>query len=314
MGKNVSMNIFYEDSELQVYRTSYLWMASTKDNGKTWSAPQILNELKGENEKFLGFGPGRGYVIQNGEHAGRILIPVYSTADGQGERSSVIYSDDNGKVWKRGPVTTLTNNASVNPGKTSEAQFVELPDGTVRMYARGVTGYLGYADSVDGITYGEFKEDPQLAYCGNSMVSVINYSEMIDGKPALILSCPEHRENRKDGIIRIGLIHENEGSNLAEKYTVDWKYRYEVNRDEFIYSCLTELPDKRIGLLYETHVDNGAPMNYAEYQLSELLKEEESVIQSVTIFPKQPKPGDEITAIVTLKNLRQMQTSLLLLH
>jgi len=300
-GKNVSMNIFYEDSELQVYRTSYLWMASTKDNGKTWSAPQILNELKGENEKFLGFGPGRGYVIQNGEHAGRILIPVYSTADGQGERSSVIYSDDNGKVWKRGPVTTLTNNASVNPGKTSEAQFVELPDGTVRMYARGVTGYLGYADSVDGITYGEFKEDPQLAYCGNSMVSVINYSEMIDGKPALILSCPEHRENRKDGIIRIGLIHENEGSNLAEKYTVDWKYRYEVNRDEFIYSCLTELPDKRIGLLYETHVDNGAPMNYAEYQLSELLKEEESVIQSVTIFPKQPKPGDEITAIVTLK-------------
>ena len=300
-GTRVPMNIFYEDAELQVYRTSYLWMASSSDGGKTWSAPQILNDLKLEAESFLGFGPGRGYVISRGEYEGRILIPVYSTEGSRGERSSVIYSDDNGKTWERGPATTVTNDAALNPGKTSEAQFVELPDGTIRMYARGTTGYVGYSDSADGVNYGPFKEDPQLAYCGNSMVSVINYSKTVDGKPALILSCPEHRENRKDGIIRIGLISENTDPSSAEKYTVDWKYRYEVNRDEFIYSCLTELPDGDIGLLYETHVDNGAPMNYAEYTLEELLVEEDSVIDSVELSPSQPEPGDEIRVSVTLR-------------
>lgn len=298
-GKNVPMNIFYEDSELQVYRTSYLWMASSKDGGKTWSSPQILNELKDKDEKFLGFGPGRGHVIQKGKFAGRILIPVYSTVAGRGERASVLYSDDNGITWKKGPVTTLTTSESLNPGKTSEAQFVELPDGSVRMYARGTTGYVGYADSEDGITYGAFKEDPQLAYCGNSMVSVINYSKTIEGKPVLILSSPEHREIRKNGVMRIGLINEN--TDGSEKYTVDWKYRYEINRDEFIYSCLTELPDGNIGLLYETHVDNGAPMNYAEYRLQDVLQEEDSAIEKIVISPKNPKPGDEITATVTLK-------------
>mgnify|MGYP001629417225 CR=1 FL=1 len=298
-GKNVPMNIFYEDSELQVYRTSYLWMASSKDGGKTWSSPQILNELKDKDEKFLGFGPGRGHVIQKGKFAGRILIPVYSTVAGRGERASVLYSDDKGITWKKGPVTTLTTSESLNPGKTSEAQFVELPDGSVRMYARGTTGYVGYADSEDGITYGAFKEDPQLAYCGNSMVSVINYSKTIEGKPVLILSSPEHREIRKNGVMRIGLINEN--TDGSEKYTVDWKYRYEINRDEFIYSCLTELPDGNIGLLYETHVDNGAPMNYAEYRLQDVLQEEDSAIEKIVISPKNPKPGDEITATVTLK-------------
>lgn len=298
-GKYVPMNIFYEDSELQVYRTSYLWMASSKDGGKTWSSPRILNELKDKEEKFLGFGPGRGHVIQKGKFAGRILIPVYSTVAGRGERTSVLYSDDNGITWKKGPVTTLTTSESLNPGKTSEAQFVELPDGSVRMYARGTTGYVGYADSEDGITYGAFKEDPQLAYCGNSMVSVINYSKTIEGKPVLILSSPEHREIRKNGVMRIGLINEN--TDGSERYTVDWKYRYEINRDEFIYSCLTELPDGNIGLLYETHVDNGAPMNYAEYRLQDVLQEEDSAIEKIVISPKNPKPGDEITATVTLK-------------
>ena len=299
-GTRVPMNIFYEDSELQVYRTSYLWMAYSKNGGRTWSAPRILNDLKLESESFLGFGPGRGYVISKGDYKGRILVPVYSTDGTRGERSSVIYSDDNGITWKRGPATQLTADTALDPKKTSEAQFVELPDGTIRMYSRGVTGYVGYADSIDGVTYGTFKEDPQLAYCGNSMVSVINYSKPIEGKPALILSCPEHRENRKDGIIRIGLITENKELS-AEKYTVEWKYRYEVNRDEFIYSCLTELPNGDIGLLYETHVDSGAPMNYTEYTLNDLLVKEDSEIESIELSPKQLKPGDQITATVTLR-------------
>ena len=150
-GTRVPMNIFYEDSELQVYRTSYLWMASSSDGGKTWSAPQILNSLKLESESFLGFGPGRGYVISQGEYKGRILIPVYSTEGTRGERSSVIYSDDNGKTWNRGPASTLTWDSALDPGKTSESQFVELPDGTIRMFTRTCPGNTGWGDGVKSL-------------------------------------------------------------------------------------------------------------------------------------------------------------------
>ena len=67
------------------------------------------------------------------------------------------------------------------------------------------------------------------------MVSVINYSKTIEGKPVLILSSPEHREIRKNGVMRIGLINEN--TDGSEKYTVDWKYRYElIEMNSFIHA------------------------------------------------------------------------------
>ncbi len=146
-GKRVPMNVFYSDSMFKVFATSYLWTMSSDDGGKTWSAPTPLNHLKRDTERFMGTGPGRGLTITEGEYKGRILIPIYDSQDG--ERSSVIYSDDNGETWKRGKRVELDKGA-LSPGKASESQLVQLPDGTVRMYARGTADYIGYADSFDG--------------------------------------------------------------------------------------------------------------------------------------------------------------------
>ena len=116
------------------------------------------------------------------------------------------------------------------------------------MYSRSQIREIVYADSKDGgETWTPCRRDPGLVSCGNCMVSVINYSRRIEGRPALIASYPGGDDTvyrRVNGIIAVGLIDEATNE-------VDWKYHYAVNQAPFYYSCLTELPDGAIALFYE---------------------------------------------------------------
>ena len=103
-GVSVQQRIFYAAADLKCYKTTYLWLRYSDDNGKSWSAPKIISPMvKSEDEGFLGVGPGRGTVIEhNGKQ--RILFCIYDNNGGPFkdpvfERASVIYSDDNGETW-----------------------------------------------------------------------------------------------------------------------------------------------------------------------------------------------------------------------
>lgn len=293
--EEVPMNIFYADADFKVFGTSYAWITSSADGGETWSDPRILNDLKDGKERFFGAGPGQGHLIKNGKYEGRILIPMYDNGhSGGSERTSLIYSDDNGLTWKRGNRTTMANSNS--PGKSSEAQMIEFPDGTIRLFARGNTGYVGYGDSHDGgVTFEPLQQDANLKYCGNCMVSFINYSGTIDGKPAVIGAMPEGG-GRANGIIRIGLIEEN----AEGKYTINWKYRYEVNKGSYTYSCLTELPDGRVALLYETNPNN-SPCTFTVYTIDELLNSRASQIKDFS-FTSSLVMGEKVEVSITLQD------------
>lgn len=296
-GVQVPMNVFYASADFKVYATSYLFLITSKDNGASWSAPRNMNYLKRDADRFWGTGPGRGHTVVNGTYAGRILLPTYDSQDG--ERASVIYSDDNGATWTRSARTTMATTNS--PGKSSESQLVELPDGTLRLFARGSTGYIGYADSTDGgATFAPMQQDTGLAYCGNVMISVINYDGLIDGKPALILSCPEGG-GRNNGIIRIGLITENPAGS-AEKYSIDWTYKYSVNQGGFVYSCLTQLPNGDIALLWENN-PNTTPCIYSTYSIAELKQGAKSSVDSFALVDADAAhPGEAIQVELTLKS------------
>lgn len=116
---------------------------------------------------------------------------------------------------------------------------------------------------------GEQKQKALTTGGSSCQLSVIRYSGLVDGKPAVLLSSPA-AQGRKHGVIRIGLIEGQAGS-----YTIAWKYRYDVTGEEdaFSYSCLTELPNGEIGLLYE---QNGSPqplnmVTYRTYSMETLL-------------------------------------------
>ncbi len=229
--KYVQQNVFYYNADLHVTAATYLWLVTSTDGGETWSAPSILNEqvrtgAYSDTAKFYGVGPGRGLAMSTG----RIVFPCYTFYNADGN-SSVIYSDDNGKTWERGEDLSW---------QTSEATVVEA-DGRLYMFAR----HGGYAVSTDGgETWSERQDTPGANIHTGCQINAIVYSKLIDGKTAILLSCPTGG-SRANGKIYVGLVQEN-GS-------INWEYDYSVtaNGGYYAYSCLTELADGSVGLLYE---------------------------------------------------------------
>lgn len=255
--KQIKQNVFYDKSYFSAYRTCYLWLRYSDDNGKTWSKPLIISsQVKKDKEGFLGVGPGRGAVVEvDGKE--RILFCLYKNGliKGRSEDVCVIYSDDNGITWYRSDDTKH----SLSIGKTSESQIVNLPDGMLRIYARNTSNHVSFSDSSDGgKTWTKFIADKNLTAYGNCMVSFINYSKNINGKSVIIGSFPSDTKKRADGVIAIGLV--------CEGNKVDWIKKHKVNDGFFAYSCLTELKDGRIAFLYE---DAPSHITYKIYNLSD---------------------------------------------
>lgn len=260
--KKVQQNIFYSAAELKCYKTTYLWLRYSDDNGKTWSHPQIVSEqVKKEKESFLGVGPGRGTVINhNGKE--RIVFCVYDNnglfKDPIFENASAIYSDDNGATWHRSNKIKIKKGV----GKTSESQLVKIEGKNykaLRMYARNLSNYIAYADSVDGgETWTEFRADKSLEGTKNCMVSLMETSKKIDGKQVILCSAGGNLKARADGVLRVG-VTEADG-------TVNWISKYHLNQGFFAYSCLTELSDGNFAVFYE---DEPAHIKYTVFSVSD---------------------------------------------
>lgn len=242
-GNGVNSNLFFSDSPYKVAPTTYLYLTKSTDGGATWSAPTLLN-VKKDDERFYGVGPGRG-IVSNG----RIIFPCYTNKEGGSgflglentERTSFIYSDDGGATWKRTAEVSDTS---------SEATIVKAGD---KLYAftrcsnnNDYSNVTYYTSSDNGTTWSTKVDDTGIDPCTNCQMNAITYSQKIDGKDAIILSCASGNA-RANGKIYVGLV-EADGS-------LSWPYSYTVNNSFFAYSCLTELKDGSIALAYESAAD-----------------------------------------------------------
>ncbi len=139
---------FLKDKKQFAYLTS-------ADNGLTWIGPVVIHDqvikpewqtLKGKDEESggnpkshavqwekgwvqrYGCGPGNAMIQLK---SGRLLVPARHREDtGKGRLRSfahAFYSDDHGATWKLGGTIGM---------HTSECQFVELNDGSVRVISR----------------------------------------------------------------------------------------------------------------------------------------------------------------------------------
>lgn len=260
-GIEINQNIFYADAKFKCFLTTFLWLRTSDDGGKTWSAPEIITgQVKSNGEYFLGICPGRGYVTTLADGTERILFTVYDNGKlgwNEFENVSTIYSDDNGVTWQRGAETIC----GLQVGKTSESQIVELNDGVLRLYARNKGVNIAYADSFDGgHSWTDFVADLDLAAQGNCMCSFINTSKTIGGKPVVLASYASNINARANGVIRVGVVNSDNSVSWISTYTLTGPAEF------FAYSCMTELADGSFSILYE---DEASHISYLVFSIDE---------------------------------------------
>ena len=271
--KELVGNIYFKSSEKNPFRvanTSYLWMSYSDDDGQTWSAPRdITPGIRQDWMKFLGTGPGTGIVLRTGEHKGRILVPAYTTNNishlGGSQSSRLIYSDDHGVTWHAGeapndnrPVGNgVIHSSTMNNGgaQNTESTVLQLNNGDVKLFMRGLTGDLQVATSKDGgVTWEKtIKRYPEVK---DAYVQMSAIHTMHDGKEYVLLSnAAGPGRERKDGLVHLARVEKNG--------ELTWLKHNLIQGGEFAYNSLQELGNGEYGLLYE-HRENG--QNY--YTLS----------------------------------------------
>lgn len=255
--------VWYSNCEFQAKKCQYLFFRTSTDGGKTWSAPSLVNARK-SGEKFLGAGPGRAIVTDDGT----ICMPVYVYGDntwGSGDASqatSFIYSKDQGKTWSR--TANFTSTGWGGSGWSSEAQLVDLGNGVVRCFYRNGKKKIRYCDATwngSGYQWGDVV-DTGIDIWGNCQLSAVMYPYLIDGKRAILVSSPSSTEGRKTGAIFTLLL--NDDNTISTDYA---KKTITAEGATFAYSCLTVLKDGRVADLYET---DACDFTYKVYDIETL--------------------------------------------
>ena len=270
-GEELIGNIYFEYSDKNIFRvsnTNYLWMSYSDDDGKTWSAPKdITYGIRKDWMHFLGTGPGTGIALHSGPHKGRLVIPAYTTNNvsylSGSQSSRVIYSDDHGETWHAGeavndnrPVGNQTIHSSTmnNPGaQNTESTVVQLNNGDLKLFMRGLTGDLQVATSKDGGATWE-KDVKRYADVKDVYVQMSAIHTVQNGKEYIILS-NAGGPGRYNGLVHLAQVEANGD--------LTWLKHNPIQSGKFAYNSLQDLGNGEFGLLYE-HADN----NQNEYTLS----------------------------------------------
>lgn len=285
-GRMVHANVFFYYAPIHVRATSYLWLVTSADRGLTWSAPMILNpQVRTKEEKniwFYGAGPGRGLTTSSG----RVMFPCYTQAYGVGDgHTSVIYTDD-GRTWKKSGEVPLQSSEAVllelngkiylfarhgivcvsdDMGETwklakgwpeglyKDCQISAIAcskpmDGRQVILLSGPSGLR--ENTALEHTALEHTSPEEKTTAQKAAVLVTAAAEAgAEEKRAVPASWPRGRFNGK---LWVGVVEE--ASDETDVDSVTWLHSFDVSENNTIYaySCLTELPDGDVGLLYES--------------------------------------------------------------
>ena len=208
---------------------------SRSTDGLTWSRPiNITEQTKNKDWRILFNGPGNGICMKDGT-----LVFAAQYWDGKGVPwSTIVYSKDRGKTWHCG--------TGVNQ-QTTEAQVIELEDGSVMINARcnwggsrivGVTKDLGQTWEKHPTNRTAQLKEP---VCQGSLLAV-------DGVPGagrvVLFSNPNTTSGRSHMTLKAS-------TNDAGSWPEDKWLLYDA-RKGWGYSCLAPVDKNHVGVLYES--------------------------------------------------------------
>jgi sialidase-1 len=273
--KGVVHHLYCTDYAHTYYRRS-------TDNAKTFSPAVEIKKPFAEfaaEYKFIlqATGPGHGIQLESG----RLLVPVWFSPEKQQFPSavSVIYSDDHGQTWNRGPIIVRSGDPATHP---MEGVVAQLSDGRVMMNIRNEAEAhrRAVAYSPNGATDWTVPAfDPKLPnpICFGSLLAVP--SEVAGAKGLLLFSNLDNVARAVD----IGPKHYCDRKNLTVKLSLndgaDWAKSLVIEPGFSGYSDLCLSPDGTVYCLYErgalSSYYDPAAIALARFSLRELQKKEE---------------------------------------
>jgi sialidase-1 len=224
------------------HNTRRVFVTRSDNDGLTWTQPrEITADVKQTNWTWYATGPGAGLQIQQGPHAGRLIIPCdHIEAGTKHYYSHVIYSDDQGRAWKLG--------GSTPQHQVNECEVAELTGHrlllNMRNYDRSQQTRQSAISQDGGLTWTEQQHVPELIepIC---QASLRRYSwPGPDRKSILLFSNPASRK-REEMTVRLSY---DEGQT--------WPLDRLLYSGPAAYSCLVVLPDQTIGCLYERGIQH----------------------------------------------------------
>lgn len=243
-----------------VKQTSQFLIATSTDDGKTWSAPVNITQMCKKEEWWLfAPAPGQGITLEDGT----LVFPTQGR-DKNGESfSNITYSKDGGKTW------TTSNPAYSN---TTENMVVQLSDGSIMLNARfnenrnnqgNDNGRVVVTTNDLGNTWKEHPTSRSALIESTCMASIHKhvYQENGEEKSILLFSNPNTKTGRHHMTIKVSF---DDGKTWPEE---SWLLLDEGR--SYGYSCLTSVDENTIGILYE---GSRADMTFQSIPLSDILK------------------------------------------
>ncbi len=220
--------------------TGQFMLVKSEDDGVTWSEPiNITEQIKKPEWQLFFNGPGMGISLKDGT----LVFPAQFKDKDRIPHSTIIYSKDSGKNWQVGTGAK---------SETTEAQVVELSDGSLMLNMRDDRNRADRNDSLNGRsvaitkdlgkTWTEHPSSRKALQASNCMASIISFEHPEKGK-VLFFSNPDTKVNRDHITIK---------TSFDEGMTWPIENQLELyEEDTYGYSCLTMVDDEHIGILYE---------------------------------------------------------------
>ena len=241
-----------------------VWYITSSDNGNTWSAPVNItlqvhhpyqpgfNPAYNDTLKWGAYatGPGHALQITQGDHTGRLVVPINHSIYKKGNYATAFYTDDHGKTFHLAPDV---------PMQSDETTAAELPGGGVLLNSRNQ--YLGghyRILSYDSI--GNLNNTTQWVSGFNSYLiepacegSMINYTNT-NGQKVLLFSNPADPNSRINLTVK-----------QSFNYGQTWTNGFVIDYGPSAYSDIVILRGQRIGVLFEENTANTIRFSAFDY-------------------------------------------------
>lgn len=205
-------------------RVQHVSLAYSDDDGATWEHRRLTPHLKRPGITGIFAASGTGLWLRHGPHAGRLVQPMVLLDRGR-ITAAAAFSDDHGQTWNLG--------APVGPG-TNESAIAELPDGRLLLHSRAAPRRLAAVSDNGGATWSAPVPVPGLPDPSDNG----SLAALADG--TLLASSNLDPDLRR-----------NTALSLSHDGGATWPHQLVLCEGSSEYSSAVELPDGRVGVLYE---------------------------------------------------------------